>query len=113
MLFLVVVRFENICIGCSGLLYTILLLFLVAADDSIVVVTIGNQSGRLQFDSRGWPILDSRFVIFLFSSSGGLKLLILVEDVTVLIALVKILECRRASHHPDFRGNHPNISHTC
>ena len=46
----------------------------------IVVVTIGNQSGRPQFSSRAWPILDSRFIIFMFSGSGGIKFVILVED---------------------------------
>ena len=55
-------------------------LFSVSGEDSIVVVTIGNQSGGLQFDSSGWQILDSRFIIFMFSSSGGLKFVILVED---------------------------------
>ena len=54
--------------------------FSVAAEDSIVVVTIGNQSGGPQYDSRGWLILDSRFIIFMFSSSGGIKFVILVED---------------------------------
>ena len=43
-------------------------------------MTIGNQSGGHQFNSRGWLILDSRFIIFMFSSSGGMKFLILVED---------------------------------
>ena len=33
-------------------------------------MTIGNQSGGLQFSSRGWPILDSYFIVFMFSSSG-------------------------------------------
>ena len=55
-------------------------LFSVSGEDSIVVVTIGNQSGGLQFDFSGWQILDSRFIIFMFSSSGGLKFVILVED---------------------------------
>ena len=43
-------------------------------------VTIGNHSGGHQFDTSGWPILDSRFIIFMFSSSGSLKFVILVED---------------------------------
>ena len=41
---------------------------------------MGNQSGGLQFDSIGWPILDSRFITFMFSTSGGMKFVILVED---------------------------------
>ena len=46
-----------------------------------MVVTIGNQSGGPQFDSRGWPILDSRFFIFfMFSSNGGMIFVMLVED---------------------------------
>ena len=45
-----------------------------------MVVTIGNQSRGPPFDSPGWPILDSRFIIFMFSSSGGMKFVILVED---------------------------------
>ena len=45
-----------------------------------MVATIGNQSGGPQLDSRGWPILDSRFIIFMFSSSGNMKFVILVED---------------------------------
>ena len=49
----------------------------MAAEDRIV---FGNQSGRPQFDSRGWPILDSRFIIFMFSSSRGMKFVILVGD---------------------------------
>ena len=69
--------------GCSKTLWMgikILWLFSVAAEDSIVVVTIGNQSGRSQFDSHQWPILNTRFIIFMFSSSGGMKFLILVDD---------------------------------
>ena len=69
--------------GCSKTLWMgikILWLFSVAAEDSIVVVTIGNQSGGCQFDFCQWPILNSCFVIFMFSSSGGMKFLILVED---------------------------------
>ena len=45
-----------------------------------MVVTICNQSGGRQFDSRQWPILNSRFIIFMFSSSRDMKFLILVED---------------------------------
>ena len=45
-----------------------------------MIVTIGNQSGVPQFDSSGWPILDSRFIIFMFSSNGGMKFVISVED---------------------------------
>ena len=45
-----------------------------------MVVTIGNKSRGPPFDSPGWPILDSRFIIFMFSSSGGMKFVILVED---------------------------------
>ena len=41
---------------------------------------MGNQSGGLQFDSIGWPILDSRFITFMFSTSGGMKFVILIED---------------------------------
>ena len=55
-------------------------LFAVAAEESIVVVTSGNQSGGPQIDSREWPILASRYIIFMFSSSGGMKFVILVED---------------------------------
>ena len=57
----------------------ILWLFSVATADS-VVVTAGNESGGPQFDTRGWPILDSRFIIFMLSSSGGMKFVILGED---------------------------------
>ena len=69
--------------GCSKPLWMgikILRLSSVAVEDSIVVVTIGNQSGKPQFDSRGWSILDFCFIIFMFSSSGGMKFVILVED---------------------------------
>ena len=69
--------------GCSKTLWMgikILWLFSVAAEDSIVVVTIGNQSGGPQCDSRQWPILNSHFIMFMFSSSGGMKFLILVEN---------------------------------
>ena len=54
-----------------------------------MVVTIGMEmylhtirllSGGPQLDSSGWLILDSRFIIFMFSSSGGMKFVILVED---------------------------------
>ena len=44
------------------------------------LVTIGNQSGGPKFGSREQPILDSCFIIFMFSSSGGMKFLILVRD---------------------------------
>ena len=69
--------------GCSKTLWMgikMLWLFSVPAEDSIMVVTICNQSGGRQFDSRQWAILNSRFIIFMFSSSGGMKFLILVED---------------------------------
>ena len=33
-----------------------------------------------QFNSRGWPIPDSQFIIFMFSNSGGMKFAFLVED---------------------------------
>ena len=45
-----------------------------------MAVMIDNQSGGPQFDSRGWPNLDSCFIIFMFSSSGGIKFVILVQD---------------------------------
>ena len=54
--------------------------FSVAAEDSIVVVTIGNQSGGSHFNSHRWSILDSLFIIFMFSSSGAMQFVILVED---------------------------------
>ena len=38
---------------------------------SVVVVIIGNQSGGPQFNPGGWPILNSCFIIFMFSSNGG------------------------------------------
>ena len=42
--------------------------FSVATKESrVVVVTIDNQSGGPQFDFRGWPIIDSCFIIFMFS----------------------------------------------
>ena len=78
----------------------ILWLFSVAAEDSIVVVTIGNQSRGPQFDSRQWPILDSRFIIFMFSSSGGMKFLILVEDSDSAYCF---------GYNPGVRGEHPTI----
>ena len=43
-------------------------------------MTIVNQSGGPQFISHGWPILDSRSIVFMFSRSGGMKFVILVED---------------------------------
>lgn len=79
--------------------------FLVlAAQDSIVVATIGNQSERSQFNYRQWIILDSRFIIFMstsvlmsfiiiISSSGSMKFVNKLRT-TVLIASVKIPECR-------------------
>ena len=89
--------------GCSKTLWMgikILWLFSVAAEDSIVVVTIGNQSGGPQFDSRQWPILDSRFIIFMFSSSGGMKFLILVEDSDSAYCF---------GYNPGVRVEHPTI----
>ena len=87
--------------GCSKTLWMgikILWLFSVAAEDSIVVV--GNQSGGPQFDSRQWPILDSRFIIFTFSSSGGMKFLILVEDADSAYCF---------GYNPGVRGEYPTI----
>ena len=43
-----------------------------------MVVTNNNQSGGPQFNSR--LILDSCFIIFMFSRSGSLKFVVLVED---------------------------------
>ena len=44
------------------------------------LVTVGNKSGGPQFGFREQPILDSCFIIFMFSSSGGIKFVILVRD---------------------------------
>ena len=87
--------------GCSKTLWMvvkILWLLSVAAEDSIVVVTSGNQSRGPQFDSRQWPILDSRFIKFLFSNSGGIKFLILVEDSDSAYCF---------GYNPGVRGEHP------
>ena len=43
-------------------------------------MTIVNESGEPQFSSQGWPILDSCLIVFIFSRSGGMKFVILVED---------------------------------
>ena len=63
-------------------------------------MTIGNQFGGPQFDSRGWPLLDSRFIIFVFSSSGGMKFVILVEDSDSAYCF---------GYNPGVRGEHPTI----
>ena len=79
-----------------------------------MVVTIGNQSRGPPFDSPGWPILDSRFIIFMFSSSGGMKFVILVEDSDSAYCFGENPRVRGgASHHPAFVGNCPNIRRTC
>ena len=84
--------------------------FSVAAEDSIVVVTIGMEiylhtirllSGGPQLDSSGWLILDSRFIIFMFSSSGGMKFLILVE--------YSVIQCYCFGYNPEVWGEHPTI----
>ena len=79
------VGFENICTISGGWnvskvvprlygwIYNVLWLFLLTAEDSVVAVTMGFQSGRPQFDSHRWPILDSCFIMFMFSSSGAMK----------------------------------------
>ena len=36
-----------------------------------IVETIGNQYGRPQFDSPWWPILDSRFIVFMSVAVGA------------------------------------------
>ena len=54
--------------------------FSTTGEDGIVLVTIGNQPGRPQFDTHAWPILDACFITFMFSSSGDMKFVILVED---------------------------------
>ena len=61
-------------------MYKILRLFSVAAVDSIVVVAIGNyQEGPSSILVCGqFSILI--FIIFMFSSSGCIKFMILVED---------------------------------
>ena len=95
---------------------------MLAAQDSTVVATIGNQSERSPFNYRQWIILDSRFIIFMstsvlmsfiiiISSSGSMKFVNRLRT-TVLIASVKIPDCRGASHHPAFIGNCLTISHT-
>ena len=65
-----------------------------------MVVTIGNKSGRPQFDSRQWPTLDSHFIIFMFSSSGGMKFLILAKDPDSAYCF---------GYNPEVRGEHPTI----
>ena len=91
------------------------------AEDSTVVATIGNQSERSPFNYRQWIILDYRFIfmstsvlmsfIIIISSSGSMKFVNKLRT-TVLIASVKIPDCRGASHHPAFIGNCLTISHT-
>ena len=39
----------------------------------IVVMSVDSQSGEPQFECYGWPILDSRFMKFVFRISGGMK----------------------------------------
>ena len=36
-----------------------------------IVETIGSQYGRPQFDSPWWPILDSRFIVFMSVAVGA------------------------------------------
>ena len=86
------VGFENICTVSGkynvsrvvqrlyGWIYKIIRPFSTTGEDGIVAVTIGNQHGRPQFDTCAWPILDACFITFMFSSSGDMKFVILVED---------------------------------
>ena len=85
------VGFENICTVSEkwnvskfvpriyGWVYKIIWLTSITTEDSEVVVTTGYQSGGPWFDSCKWPILVFHFIIFVFSSSGGIKFVILVE----------------------------------
>ena len=71
-----------------------------AAEESVVVVTIGNQSGGPQFNSLRRPILDYRFIIFMFSSSGDIKFVVLVEDFDSAYCF---------GYNPGERGEHPTF----
>ena len=120
------VGFENIC-TVSGKwnasrvvprlcrwVFKILWLFSVIAEDSVVVVTSRYQSGESQFDSCEWLILDSCFIIFVFSSSWDMKFLLLFEDAdSAKLLRLKSRSARGLSHHPTFMANCPINSHTC
>ena len=56
-----------------GWVYKTLKLSPLAVEHSVVVTTAGSQSRRSQIESYGYPILDSRFIKFVFRISGGIK----------------------------------------
>ena len=60
----------------------------------------------------GWPSLDSHFIIFVLSSSGGMKFVILIEDSVSTYCWLKSQNKKGASSHPAFKGNWLTISHT-
>ena len=43
-------------------------------EHGVVVMTAGFQSGKFQFETYGKAILDSRFMQFVFRTSGVIKL---------------------------------------
>ena len=47
---------------------------MLLVEHSVVVMTVGSQSGELQFESYEEPIFDSRFMQFVFRISGFIKL---------------------------------------
>ena len=52
--------------------YKILRLANKTAEDSVVVVFAGYQSGIFQFDSLRWPVFNSRLTKFVLGSSEGI-----------------------------------------
>ena len=87
-----------------GWAHKILWLPSITAENNEVVVTNSYLSGGPWFNSHGWPILDSCFIIFVFSSSRDMRFVILAEDSDCATVSTKILEHEGSIQPSSFYG---------